>query len=88
MTIKSPKDAADAMLNCCLPNGARLIDFTYMGGHVRTGVVLAEQKGVQPYVTWEFYRKDFSTTSYGHYFKSLVAAACDYEERKQKYEQE
>lgn len=88
MIIKSPSDAADAMLNCRLPNGARLIDFTYTGGDIREGVVLAETGGVQPYVTWVFYRKDFSTTSYGHYFKSLVAAACDYEERKQKYEQE
>ena len=83
MTIKSPSDAANAMKNMQLPNGARLIDFTYVGEFTRLGVVLAEMSGVQPYVTWEFYRKDFSTTSYGHYFKTLSEAAKDYEERVQ-----
>jgi len=88
MTIKSPSDAANALKNMHLPNGARLIDFEYKGEFVREGVVLAKSNGVQPYVTWMFYRKDFSTTSHGHYFKTLAEAAKDYEKRKKDYEQE
>ena len=84
MTIESPSDAAYAIKNMQLPNGARLIDFTYVGEFTRQGVVLAKMGGVQPYVTWEFYRKDFSTTSYGHYFRTLAEAAKDYEERVKK----
>jgi hypothetical protein len=65
-----------------LPNGRR-IDMIDYGEHCDRGVVMAFQgdDDAMPYVTWEFYRGDLASTSYGHYFKTKGEAIADYLKR-------
>ena len=80
MTVKSLKDAAKISSQSRLPNGAKLIAWEY-DDYAMAGVVLAESGGVQPYVTWKFYNKDFETTTSGCYFDTLAKAAASFEDR-------
>ena len=80
MTVKSLEDAVSIMENSQLPNGARLISWEY-DSHAKAGVVLAVSSGVQPYVTWKFYRGDFETTTMGYYFTTFSEAAANFEDR-------
>jgi hypothetical protein len=58
-----------------LPNGAVVL-------FERSGVVLAHSEGaVQPFVTWEWDGNDPATTIWGHYYRSIGAAAYDFESR-------
>lgn len=58
-----------------LPNGAIVIA-------EQAGVVLAAHPaGPTPYVTWRWDGQDPRSTSWGHYYSSVVRAALDYEER-------
>lgn len=67
-----------------LPNGALCLAVFYAPNG--SGVVVGYNTGAaQPYVTWEFYRNDLTTTSTGHYFEDLTPALLDMQRRVTKY---
>lgn len=58
-----------------LPNGAQVLA-------ERSGVILAvSDKAVEPYVTWQWDERDPASTVWGHYYRSIGAAAYDFESR-------
>lgn len=63
-----------------LPNGAIVL-------LEKSGVILAVQDSVQPFVTWRWDGERMASTMYGNYFRSISNAAKDFEERVEKQEQ-
>jgi hypothetical protein len=57
-----------------LPNGAQVL-------LERSGVILAVNDSIEPYITWQWDGKDPASTVWGHYFKSIARAALDFESR-------
>ena len=68
------------MIGQTLPNGLAEIKALTQWGN-GDGIVLAFSLHKNEWVTWEFYRNDLSTTSHGHYMRTLAEATTDYFER-------
>jgi hypothetical protein len=57
-----------------LPNGAVVL-------LEKSGVILASQISVQPYVTWRWDGVNPKSTTWGNYHTSIAKAAMDFEAR-------
>jgi hypothetical protein len=57
-----------------LPNGATVL-------LEKSGVILAVQDSVEPFVTWLWNGTDPASTYWGHYWKRIHNAALDFEDR-------
>ena len=64
----------DLKFGATLPNGATVLDWR-LDRTLTGGIVLAHNG--KEFVTWQFFRDDMATTSWGHYCGGLHEAVVD-----------